>query len=268
MKQIIDFQKSKENNQPIAMITAYDYFSGVVAQMAGIDVILVGDSLGNVMQGKDSTLSVTLQQMIYHGQIVRAGAPDTFMVVDMPYMSYHVNLAQTKKNAGEMMVQTGANALKIEGGSESRIDVIRALRDCEIPVVAHLGLTPQSKNIFGSFKVQAQDEDDQESLMLEAHRLQNEGAFMLVLECVPEAFGKRMAEELDIPVIGIGAGRYTDGQVLVWHDVLGMTDNPPKFVKKYVDIKSLCVENVNKYKIDVLQRVFPAKENVYGAISD
>jgi len=267
LKHISEFHKLKENKQPISMLTAYDYFSGKVAEMSAIDIILVGDSLGNVIQGKDSSLEVTLQQMIYHAQCVRKGAPDTFMIVDMPYMTYHLNTTKTKKNASKIMIQTGANAVKIEGGSDSRLDTIHALRDCEIPVVAHLGLTPQSKNIFGTFKVQATSEEAQEDLLRHALHLQNAGAFMLVLECLPEELGKQVTEALDIPVIGIGAGRYTDGQVLVWHDLLGMTDSPPKFVHKYIDIKTLCVENVSKYKQDVQERQFPQKGNVYFPIS-
>jgi len=263
LKHIGDFYKLKENKQPIAMLTAYDFFSGTIAEMSEIDIILVGDSLGNVIQGKDSTLQVTLQQMIYHAQCVRVGAPDTFMVVDMPYMTFHLNLTKTKKNAAKIMVQTGANAVKIEGGSDNRLDVIRELRDCQIPVVAHLGLTPQSKNIFGSFKVQATTDEAQNFLMMQARYLQEAGAFMLVLECVPEDLGKQVSESLNIPVIGIGAGRYTDGQVLVWHDMLGMTDAPPKFVRRFADMKALCLESVSKYKNDVQQRDFPAKDNVY-----
>jgi len=266
MKEIHDFHVAKTHQTPIAMLTAYDYSSAQIAQLAEIDVILVGDSLGNVVQGNPTTLAVTLEQMIYHAQMVRQGAPDTFIIVDMPYTTYHISTKQTKKNATKIITQTHANAVKIEGGSPSRCDAIKSIIDCEIPVVAHLGLTPQSINIFGNFKMQGKEKEAQDLLIQQAISIEQAGAFMLVLECIPEQLGRTITQTLKIPTIGIGAGRYTDGQVLVWHDILGLTDNPARFVKKYIDTKQLFINSVSNYKGEVKSQDFPTRENVYMPI--
>ena len=266
MKQISDFNVMKSDKEQIVMLTAYDYFSGVVGELSAVDVILVGDSLGNVVQGDNTTIGVTLNEMIYHSKMVRKGAPNTFIVTDMPYMTYHINTQKTKVNAAKIIINSRANAVKIEGGSESRIEAINALIDCEIPVCGHLGLTPQSINILGEFKVQAKEEIQQEILLTQAMNIEKAGAFMLVLECVPEALGKKVSESLKIPVIGIGAGRFTDGQVMVWHDILGMSEQSPRFVKKYVDLKQIVNESVSNYIKDVKNGGFPEKGNVYFPI--
>jgi 3-methyl-2-oxobutanoate hydroxymethyltransferase len=253
----------KKQGELITMLTAYDYPSAKIAEMSGIDVILVGDSLGNVVQGNNTTLNVKLRDIIYHSKAVRNGAKDTFIIADMPYMTYHLDIKKTKANAAKIMTEAGVNAVKIEGGSDSRIEAIRAIIDCEVPVCGHLGLTPQSINILGDFKVQGKNPKDQEKLIEQALKIEKAGAFMLVLECIPEELGKTISERLTIPVIGIGAGRFTDGQVMVWHDILGMSDITPKFVKKYVDLKRVILEQVTLYIKDVKEKQFPERENVY-----
>ena len=268
MKQISDFYAMKSNREPIVMLTAYDYFSGQMAEQSQVDIILVGDSLGNVIQGEGTTIGVTVNQIVYHSKATRKGAPNTFIIADMPYMSYHVSSEQTKQNAAKIMINSKVNAVKLEGGGESRIESIKALVDCEIPVCGHLGLTPQSINMLGDFKVQAKDEIHQEILLVQAKDIEMAGAFMLVLECVPEALGELVADSLHIPVIGIGAGRFTDGQVMVWHDILGMSDHLPKFVKKYVDLKQIVNQNVSYYIEDVKKGSFPEKANVYYPIKN
>jgi len=266
MKHLADFYKMKEDKIPISMLTAYDYISGFIAQNSEIDIILVGDSLGMVIQGEESTISVSLKDIIYHSKIVRKGADRTFIIADMPYSSYHIDLATTKRNAFSLIIEAKANAVKIEGGNSQRIEVIKSLVDSEIPVCGHLGLTPQSINKFGSFKVQAKDSEAQDILLEQALDIQKAGAFMLVLECVPESIATTVTEKLTIPVIGIGAGRYTDGQVMVWHDILGLSCITPKFVKKYIDLKDIIQENVKIYNDEVKGKQFPMKQNVYFPI--
>jgi 3-methyl-2-oxobutanoate hydroxymethyltransferase len=260
---IDEFYKMKRNGDPIVMVTAYDHFSAIVSETSQVDIILVGDSLGNVIQGRGTTIGVTLEDMIYHLQIVRRAAVNTFIIADMPYSSYHIDLAETKRNAIKLMVETGADAVKLEGGSQSRIDAIKAIIDCEIPVCGHLGLTPQSIRIYGDYRVQARETEQQEILIEQAKAVESAGAFMLVLECIPEELGTKISQMLTIPVIGIGAGRYTDGQVLVWHDLLGMTDEPAKFVKQYINLKQICIDGVSKYKSEVKGKQFPGKINAY-----
>jgi 3-methyl-2-oxobutanoate hydroxymethyltransferase len=197
-----------------------------------------------VIQGKKTTIEVTVDEIVYHSKAVRNGATNAFILADMPYMSYHLNINTTKLNASKLMIEGKANAVKLEGGSLSRIEAIKALVDCEIPVCGHLGLTPQSINVFGDYKMQAKSKEEQEKLLQQAKDLENAGAFMLVLECIPEELGKEVSKCLTIPVIGIGAGRDTDGQVLVWHDILGMSDLSPKFSKKHIDLKQVITEAV------------------------
>ena len=264
MKIIKNFFEMKTQQDPIVMLTAYDYISAKICEKSGIDIILVGDSLGMVFQGNKSTLSVTIEDMIYHGKAVRKGASETFLLVDMPYMSYHLDIKTSKANAARIMIETEANALKIEGGSSSRIDVIKALIDCEIPVVAHLGLTPQSINLLGEYKVQGKDSESQEEIIEKALLLESAGAFMLVLECVPEELGRKITEQLKIPVIGIGAGRYTDGQVLVWHDLLGLSEISPKFSKQYADVNNVISKAIDSYSKEVKNGIFPDNKNVYS----
>lgn len=265
MKNINSFKKMKKSNEKIVMITAYDYPSGKYVQEAGVDVILVGDSLGMVIQGYENTLQVTLEDIIYHTKATKRGANDTFVIADMPFMSYHISLEETKKNAFRL-IKTGAEAVKLEGGKPSRLDAIKAIVDCEIPVVAHLGLTPQSVNAFGGYVMQGKKPNQYRQILKQAQEIEQAGAFMLVLECIPEKLGKEITEKLSIPTIGIGAGRFTDGQVLVYHDILGMSDIVPKFVKQYVKMDEIICRKIETYKTEVKESIFPAKTNSYKPI--
>jgi 3-methyl-2-oxobutanoate hydroxymethyltransferase len=268
MRNIGYFTKMKNNNTKISMITAYDYSSGKITEAANIDCILVGDSLGMVELGYENTLEVTIDDIIYHTKAVRRGAKDTFIISDMPYMSYHLSLKDTKLNASRLIIEGKANAVKLEGGTKSRLEAISAIVDCEIPVVAHLGLTPQSVNKFGGFKIQGKTNNKYNEILNQALEIQKAGAFMLVLEGIPESLGKEISEKLSIPTIGIGAGRYTDGQVLVWHDILGLSDLDAKFSKKYIDL-DLEIKNVLKeFDNDVKNKIFPTKKNVYFPIEN
>jgi len=263
MKNINDFQVMKKNMKPIVMMTAYDYPSGKYVETAGVDLILTGDSLGMVVLGYEDTLQVTLSDMIHHTRATRRGAPDTFIIADMPHMSYHINNEETKLNASKLIKQGMANAVKLEGGSESRIGAIRAIVDCEIPVCAHLGLTPQSINRMGGYRIQGKSEKSYHQILQQAMEIEDAGAFMLVLEAIPEKLGKEITEKLCIPTIGIGAGRYTDGQVLVYHDLLGMSNFKPKFVKQYSNLNSFIIKAIEIWKNDVIEHKFPETGNIY-----
>jgi 3-methyl-2-oxobutanoate hydroxymethyltransferase len=268
MKRIDDFYKMKEEGKQITMLTAYDYSSGQIAEMSEIDIILIGDSLGMVIQGNSTTIDVTLNDVIYHTKAVRKGAPNTYLITDLPYMTYHLDINTTKANAAKIMIETKANSVKIEGGTQSRIDAIKAIIDCEIPVCGHLGLTPQSINIFGEYKVQAKKEKEQDLLIKQALEIEKAGAFMLVLECVPEGLAQKVTQMLKIPTIGIGAGRYTNGQVMVWHDILGLGKLELKFAKRYIDLNHLITEKIKQYNSEVKSKQFPAIENVFYPMTD
>ncbi|KQC10167.1 MAG: 3-methyl-2-oxobutanoate hydroxymethyltransferase [Candidatus Cloacimonas sp. SDB] len=257
------FGKMKKQGEKIVMVTAYDYPSGKYAQQGEVDAILVGDSLGMVVLGYQNTLSVTVDDIIHHSKAVRRGADSTFVIADMPYMSFHFNNEETKRNAGRIIVEAGVNAVKLEGGKPNRIEAIKAIVDCEIPVVGHLGLTPQSINSFGGYVVQGKNEAQFSEIIRQAELIQQAGAFMLVLEAIPEKLGKEITAMLDIPTIGIGAGRFTDGQVLVYHDILGMADLKPKFVKQYASLGQDISGYIKNYTREVKSRLFPDKEHVY-----
>jgi 3-methyl-2-oxobutanoate hydroxymethyltransferase len=231
-----------------------------------VDIILVGDTLGMVVQGNDDTLSVTLDDIVYHCKAVRRGANDTFIVADMPFMSFHLNEEETRKNAARLIIEGKANAVKLEGGSQSRLDAISAIVDCEIPVVAHLGLTPQSINSLGGFKVQGKNEEAYNTILKQALKVEEKGAFMLVLESIPEKLGQEISKKVSIPTIGIGAGRFCDGQVLVYHDILGMADLKPKFVKQYTNLGKVIVKNIEQFTKEVKIKEFPTQENIYFPI--
>ncbi len=263
MRSVTSFQEMKNKGEKIAMLTAYDYPSGKMVAKASADVILVGDSLGMVVLGYENTLQVTMDDIIHHTKAVRRGAPDMFIISDMPYRSFHLDLRTTKENAFRLIIEGGANAVKLEGGSESRLEAIRAIVDCEIPVVAHLGLTPQSVNKFGGYKVQGKDTDSSEQLFEMAKRIEEAGAFMVVLEGIPEALGRRISQTLKIPTIGIGAGRHTDGQVLVYHDLLGHSEFKPKFVERYENLNTRISEALASWCKDVQEKKFPKRDQVY-----
>lgn len=265
-KNIFDFKKMK-GYEKITMLTCYDFSTAKLVDEAGIDMILVGDSLGNVMLGYENTLAVSVSDMIHHGSAVCRGAKNTFVVVDMPFMSYQTSVYDAVFNAGKIIKETNAQAVKLEGGA-IYADRIKAITDAGIPVCAHLGLTPQSVNTLGGYKVQAKDIDSAKKLIEDAIAVEDAGAFMLVLECVPEDLTKIITEKLSIPTIGIGAGKYSDGQVLVYQDMLGFSNGfSAKFVKKYANMHDLYIDAFKEYSREVKDSTFPKKENTF-AIKD
>ncbi len=264
LKSIHDFAKHKSDGEKIAMVTCYDCTMARIVAEADTDTILVGDSLGNAVAGYNSTIPVTLEQMIYHAEMVRRGAPETFMVVDLPFMAYHVSIEKTLENCGRIMKETGANAVKLEGGRDFE-ETIRALTRASIPVMGHLGLTPQSVHRLGGYSVQGREEEKAMIMREDARILEDAGVFSLVLEMVPEKLAADITESLKIPTIGIGAGRHTDGQVLVITDLLGYdaTFNP-KFLKKFANIHATALGALQEYKREVREGAFPAKTNVFS----
>ncbi len=268
MKQTTDFLKMKQSNEPITMLTAYDYPSAKHAEQAGVDMILVGDSLGMVVLGYDSTIPVTVDDMIHHTKAVKRGAKDTFIVTDMPFMSYHVSIAETMKNAARIVQESGAHALKIEGAKDV-LTVIRLLTDAGIPVVAHLGLTPQSVGVLGGYKVQGKDAESARQLLADAKKCEEAGAIALVLECVPKQLAEEVTASLSIPTIGIGAGDKTDGQVLVYHDVISYgVDRVPKFVKQFTDINQDIKNGLTTYVNEVKAKQFPEEKHMFTMKED
>lgn len=268
MKSTTDFIKMKENKEPIVMITAYDYPSAKMVQNADVDVILVGDSLGNVVLGYNSTVDVTLDDMIVHTKAVKRGASNTFIVTDMPFMTYHSSYSETLENAKRLIQIGGAHALKLEGSGEV-VDHIYKLTQAGVPVVGHLGLTPQLVGVLGGYKVQGKDAKAARKLIEDAKQIQAAGAFALVLECVPEEVAAIVSEQLSIPIIGIGAGAYTDGQVLVYHDLIGYGNHRvPKFVKQYCHISDTIEQAITNYTNDVRAKIFPSKEHAFTIKSE
>ncbi|NTU25347.1 3-methyl-2-oxobutanoate hydroxymethyltransferase [Bacillus tequilensis] len=263
MKTKLDFLNMKETEEPIVMLTAYDYPAAKLAEQAGVDMILVGDSLGMVVLGLDSTVGVTVADMIHHTKAVKRGAPNTFIVTDMPFMSYHLSKEDTLKNAAAIVQESGADALKLEGG-EGVFESIRSLTLGGIPVVSHLGLTPQSVGVLGGYKVQGKDEQSAKKLIEDSKKCEEAGAMMLVLECVPAELTKKITELLSIPVIGIGAGVNADGQVLVYHDIIGHgVERTPKFVKQYTQIDETIETAISGYVHDVRHRAFPEQKHSF-----
>lgn len=261
MKNTASFSKMKAQNEKIAMLTAYDYPSAKLAEEAGIDVILVGDSLGMVVLGYDSTVKVTVEDMIHHGKAARRGAPDTFLVVDMPFGSFHGSLDRTLENAIRIFQETGAEALKLEGADEV-IDVIRLLTRTGIPVVGHLGLLPQTAGVLGGYKVQGKTADAAQKLIEDAKACEAAGACMVVLECIPYQLAHEVTAAVSIPVIGIGAGAETDGQVLVYHDTLKYgSHHLPKFVRSYAESGEIMKNGLTAYVEEVKSGAFPAEEH-------
>jgi 3-methyl-2-oxobutanoate hydroxymethyltransferase len=258
----VTFREAKGQDK-LVMLTAYDYSTARVMDMAGVDALLVGDSLGMVMLGYPDTLSVTMDDMVRHCAAVARGAQKALVVCDMPYMSYHVSVEETVRNAARLMTEGRAQAVKLEGGAEFVAEV-RALTRASIPVMGHLGLTPQSINAFGGFKVQGKSMAAAQKLLDDARVLQDAGAFALVLECVPAALAERVTQALAIPVIGIGAGAGCDGQVLVWQDMTGMTQSHlPRFVKRFGDVGASLRAAVEAYSREVRAGAFPAEDHVY-----
>ena len=259
--------RAMKGSARIGMLTAYDYPSAKIADAAGADIILVGDSLGMVVLGYPDTLSVTVEDMLHHTRAVVRGAKNALIVGDMPYLSYHVSVEESVRNAGRF-IQAGAHAVKIEGAKPSRIKVVEAIRDAEIPVMGHIGLTPQSVNDFGGFKLQGKNAEAARRLIDEAVALERAGCFSIVLECVPSELAQIITEQITIPTIGIGAGPTCDGQVLVFHDVLGIYDgHTAKFVRQYAHIAEEMQKGLEHYLADVRNGNFPdeVKESFHMA---
>lgn len=256
-------QEMKQRGEKIAMLTAYDYSMAGIIDQAGMDVILVGDSASNVMAGNVTTLPITLDQMIYHGKSVMKAVKRAMVVVDMPFGSYQGNPIEAVASAVKIMKETQADAVKLEGGKEVLESVTRIL-SAGIPIMGHLGLTPQSINKFGTYTVRAREEEEANRLIDDAHLLQEAGCFALVLEKIPAELAKRVASELEIPVIGIGAGPYVDGQVLVMHDMLGINKNfSPRFLRRYANLFDDITKAVQSYIKDVKTTDFPSPEESY-----
>ena len=258
------FQKAKDENRKITILTAYDYSMAKILDEAGIDSILVGDSLGMVFQGNESTLPVTVEDIIYHTRAVTRGVSRALVIADMPFLSYHISKEEAIRNAGRIIKEGGAEAVKIEG-SAYFAHTISAIVQSQIPVMGHIGLTPQSVNVFGGFKVQGRSTESAKQILEDAKILEDAGVFAITLEGVPEELAKLIAESVTIPVIGIGAGKYCDGQVLVVNDMLGMySDFVPKFVKQFAKLNVEIKAAVQEYISEVQSGSFPAEENTYG----
>ena len=257
---IQDFLKKKSEGRKITMLTAYDYPFAQIVDEAGIDAILVGDSLGMVVQGLENTLPVTMDEMIYHTRMVSRAVKNALVIGDMPFMSYQTSIEDAVKNSGRFLKEAGASAVKIEGGAEVT-EQIRAMTRSDIPVMAHIGLTPQSIHRMGGYKVQGKTEESAQRLIGEAHMVEDAGAFALLLEAIPMKLAKKITEELSIPTIGIGAGPHCDGQVLVLHDVIGLFERfVPKFVKRYANLKDEAVKGIRTYREEVEKGEFPSEE--------
>ena len=253
----------KQRGEKISMLTSYDFTMASLVDRAGVDIILVGDSASNVVAGNMTTLPITLDQMIYHAKGVVRGVKRAVVVVDMPFGTYQVNADEAVKNAIRIMKETHADALKLEGGEEI-LPSVRKILDAGIPIMAHLGLTPQSINKFGTYAVRAKDEAEAEKLRRDAKLLEEAGCFALVLEKIPSALGEQVAKDLEIPVIGIGAGSNVDGQILVYADMLGMTaDFAPRFLRRYADLHTVMTDAVGSYVSDVKTRDFPNEKEQY-----
>lgn len=257
------FLEMKRKGEKIAMLTAYDYTTASILDAAGVDAFLVGDSASNVMAGNATTLPITLDEMIYHARGVVRGVKRALVVVDMPFGTYQVNADEAVKNAIRIMKETNADALKLEGGEEI-LPSIRKILDAGIPIMGHLGLTPQSINKFGTYGVRAKGEAEAEKLLADAKLLEEAGCFALVLEKIPATLAEKVASSISIPVIGIGAGVKVDGQILVYADMLGMTaDFAPKFLRRYADLNSIITDAVGSYVSDVKSCDFPNENEQY-----
>lgn len=260
---VTTFQQMKEKGEKISMLTAYDYSTAKLVDEAGVNSILVGDSLGNVMLGYEDTIAVTVEDMIHHGRAVAKGAKNALVVVDMPFMSYQTSVYDAVVNAGRIMKETHCGAVKLEGGAVV-CPQIKAIVDASIPVCAHLGLTPQSINAFGGFKVQGKTVEAAQKLIDDAKAVEAAGAFAVVLECVPAKLAKLVSEAVSIPTIGIGAGNGCDGQVLVYADMLAMfSDFCPKFVRKFANVGEIMSQAFKDYDTAVKDGSFPAEEHTY-----
>ena len=262
-KSVLTFGNAKQKNERLTMLTAYDYSTAKLIDASGIDSVLVGDSLGMVMLGYEDTLSVTMEDMIHHTKAVARGVKDALVVSDLPFMSYQTSVYDAVVNAGRLIKEGRAQAVKLEGGLEV-CPQIKAIVEASIPVMAHLGLTPQSVNAFGGFKVQGKDEEAARSLIEQAKAVEAAGAFAVVLECIPAKLAELITKNISIPTIGIGAGNGCDGQVLVYQDMLGLySDFTPKFVKRYAEIGPQMENAIEDYISEVKSGAFPAAEHTF-----
>lgn len=267
-KTIIDFLEAKKTGKKLALLTAYDYSSAVLVDSCNIDGILVGDSLGMVCLGYKDTLSVTMEDMLHHIKAVSRGTENALLIGDMPFMSYHTCVYDAVKNAGRMVQEANANAVKIEG-CHNVLPQIEAVIKAQIPVMGHIGLTPQSVNMFGGYKVQGKSIENAMQLIEDAKTLEQLGVFCIVLECIPMELSEKITNAVSVPTIGIGAGVKCDGQVLVLNDLLGIySDLKPKFVKVYEDIGAITKKSITEYVNEVKNGKFPAKEHSYTMDAD
>ncbi len=256
--------KKKAENKKITMLSTYDYLSAKICDSCGIDCILVGDSLGMVFQGKENTLSVTLDEMIYHTKAVRRGAKRSFVIIDMPFMSYQVSVEEAVRNCGRAIKESGADAVKLEGGEEIA-EIIYKLVNVGIPVVGHIGFMPQKIGMYGGYKIVGREEEEGKKLKSDFKAIESAGAFMIILETVPWQMAKDITESSKSITIGIGAGKYCDGQVLVFHDMVGLVEDiKPKFVRRYLNAADLFRDAVVRYKEDVERGEFPSERESYG----
>lgn len=256
-------QKKLDEGQKITMMTAYDYPTASLVDQAEIDTILVGDSLGMVVLGYESTVPVTMEEMLHHCRAVCRGANQSFVIGDMPFMSYQVSVEKAVENAGRFIKDAGCESVKLEGGSEMA-HVVKAIVDAGIPVCAHIGLTPQTATKLSGFKVQGKDAEGARALLNSAKDLEEAGAFMIVLECIPDQVASRITNELNIPTIGIGAGKYCDGQVLVYHDLVGLFERfTPKMVKQFINLAPQIREALIQYREEVEKGIFPGPEHSF-----
>lgn len=255
--------RARKGGPKIAVVTAYDYPGAVIADRAGVDIILIGDSVANVVHGMETTLEIGLDEIVLHTRAVKRAKPEALVVADMPWLTFHLGPEDTVRNAGRLVREGGAEAVKLEGGRK-RLPVIEAILDAEIPVMGHVGLTPQSVHAMGGFKVQGKVVDAAKEMIDDAKALSDAGCFAIVLEGVPDVLGELITKEIDAPTIGIGAGPKTDGQVLVFHDVLGLgSGNYPKFVRSYAHLADDAVAALEEFKSDIQKGVFPADDESY-----
>jgi 3-methyl-2-oxobutanoate hydroxymethyltransferase len=259
-----DLIKKKQKREKIVALTAYDFPTAKIVDRAGVDIVLVGDSLGMVVLGYADTIPVTMDEMIHHTKAVSRGVKRALVVGDMPYMSFQISKQEAVRNAFRFIKEAGARAVKIEGASPYRLEIIHALIEAEIPVMGHVGLTPQSINQIGSFKVRGKNKEEADQIIDQAKKLEEAGVFSVILECVPLELAEVITDRLNIPTIGIGAGPFCDGQILVFHDLLGYSNGYlPKYVKKYVDLNKILIDGISQYVKEVKGNTFPTDAYSY-----
>ena len=265
---VLDIQKAKKDGRKLVMVTAYDYPFGLLAEEAGVDIVLIGDSLGMVVMGLEGTVEVTMEHMIHHIRAVVRGCKTPLVIGDMPFMSYNISTEEAIRNAGRMMKEGGCDAIKLEGGVDFA-PTIEAIVKAGIPVQGHIGLTPQTASALGGFKMQGRDAAAARQIIADARALEKAGVFSMILEAVPAPLGKLVADAVNVPVIGIGAGQAVDGQVLVTYDMVGLFDRfVPKFVKQYANTRSLILDALQAYKSEVQEGQFPAAEHSFKMPQD